>query len=203
MSRIPSIKRNFGRRPDGKLIVLCETVIKAMTNNDNFTTPQPPLADLSAALADFIDAVAAAKKGGDEQQTLKEAAKAILAGLLDKEASYVELVADDDVAKLQSSGFELTKVPAPVGPLGPAKNFQMEAAGKGMLEFSVEKNSNAKGYQFEYRKVDETIWTIEVSTARKLVVQDLERGGEYVGRVLQFGASKIREYTQQLTAFVA
>ena len=196
------IKTNFGKRPDGKLIVLTHTIIDSMTGNTNFLTPQPTLANLATALDEFETAVSAASTGGAMQKTIRDQKKEVLAELMEKEAIYVTLVSDGDVAKLQSSGFELTKIPGPIGPVE-AKNFGMKAAGKGELKFFVDTADGIKSYQFEYKKVDAQEWIVKSSTKSKMLVQGLQRGAEYVGRVLPIGASENREYSDEITAFVA
>jgi hypothetical protein len=196
------IKTNFNKRPDAKLIVLCNTVITSMTDNPNFVTPQPTMADLQTALDDFTAAVAAAKVGGDETRTIRDQKKLVLADLMDKEATYVELVSNGDVAKMQSSGFELTKAPAPIGPLVP-KNFDINPEGKGNLLFSLDAVYGAKTYQFEYKKVGATEWITKSKTKSKLLVENLERGSGYVGRVVPIGSSDIQQYSNEVLAFVA
>src|SRR5438045_9539448 len=83
--------------------------VAALTDNKDFTTPNPPLAQVTAA----IDAVA---QLNDDVQAARAAAKAKTSELNQQEATldraltqlaaYVESVGGDDEAKLISAGME-------------------------------------------------------------------------------------------------
>ena len=99
------------------------TILAAMTANAAYPTPAPTLAVVQTALTAFSDAVAAAADGGKTLNAAKNAARAALAQLMHKLASYVHVTCDRDMQKLLSSGFPVQKptrqpigvLPAPSG----------------------------------------------------------------------------------------
>jgi hypothetical protein len=201
--RQQSIKRNFKRKSDANLIVSAQTVIDSLTDNDNFPTPQPTVAALTTALEDFQTSVAVAKTGGAEQKSIRDAKKIVLVDLLREEATYIELASAGDVTKMLSSGFELTKIPETIGALGKPQNFQVIPEGAGMLKLSLDGIKGAKSYQFEIKKATDAEWTVLPSSKTKLIVTDLQRGTEYIARVVPIGASDIREYSDEISAWAA
>ena len=122
---------------DDELIGDTQGVIVGLTNNPNFATPVPSLADVSTALAAFTTAVADAVNRGKLEIAAKNARRAELAALLRQLGSYVTIASNGDIEKLISSGFPYQKpnrtpvgiLPAPVAPTlryGP-KSGQLDA----------------------------------------------------------------------------
>ena len=113
----------IGADSDMALVNDTTTIISAMTNNPAYPTPAPTLAVVQTALTTFSDSVAAAADGGKTLTAAKNAARAALALLLHKLASYVHVACDRDIQKLYSSGFPTQKptrqplgvLPAPAG----------------------------------------------------------------------------------------
>jgi hypothetical protein len=198
-----SIRKNFKEKSPANLIVSAQTVIDSLTDNDNFPTPQPTIAALTTALEEFQAAVAVAKTGGPEQKSIRDDKKVILIDLLREEATYIELASAGDVTKMLSSGFELTKIPSTIGPLGKGQNFQVIPLGGGMLRLSLEGVKGARSYQFEIKKATDSEWTVIPSSKTKVIVRDLQRGAEYIARVVPIGASDVREYSDEISAWAA
>jgi hypothetical protein len=193
----PSMKKRrlrigFGRFSDSDFLTFAKSVEVKMTGNDNFPTPQPTLAVVGTAITDYETALANAADGGKTETALKNQKRAALDAVLKQLASYVELVADDDEAKLLSSGFDLSKTPTPAGPLGAAQNFRVEAGDKGQLKLVCDANKQTRVYKMGYKQVGETAWTEVDSTSSRLLLTDLESGKEYVCRVLLVGTSPVR-----------
>ena len=104
------------------LFALLSNVITQMTGNLNFTTPVVPLLTLEAArdlLASLIDK---ARHGSRQDKLQRDDQVKVVRELLRKQANYVTMVADGDATILESSGFDLAKVPSPVEKVGQPAN---------------------------------------------------------------------------------
>ncbi len=104
------------------LLALLSNVITKMTGNLNFTTPAVPLLTLQAAkdlLATLIDK---ARDGSRQDKMQRDDQVKVVRELLRKQAAYVTLTANGDGTILESSGFELAKMPAPPEKVGQPMN---------------------------------------------------------------------------------
>lgn len=201
--RTQKILINFRLYSDAAFVQLVQAIILALTGNLNFPTPQPSIAVITTALDDVQDAMAAAATGGPAETAVKDQKRLALEAVMKQLASYVELVSAGDVAKMLSSGFPVSKIPSPIGPLPKPNLFEAEIAGKGMIKLTVNKIYGAKLYQFEYKKEGDTAWTPKNATRTKLLLTSLESGKEYRFRVLPMGASEVREYSDEITSYAA
>ena len=100
-------KAGFFRYADSKLLVVGGAIIHSLKHSLFFTDPQPSLAEVEAAFADYQQKVYEASGGGLLYTTAKRESKRRLANLLQKLAFYVSVQSDGDLAKLRSSGFPL------------------------------------------------------------------------------------------------
>lgn len=112
---------NFTHFSEANLSELAATVIQNCTGNANFTFTGNALADVTAAAADFNTKMANVTTGGPTAVTVKDIAKKVLTDALHVVALQVNLQANNDVAKLQSSGIPLVQhgtaqvMPVPTG----------------------------------------------------------------------------------------
>lgn len=93
--------------PDPELDSLVETVMGKMTGNPSFTTPDPPLASIATANTTFVSKVTAMQQGGTQATADRDAARAVLVGLLRQLVVYIEKEAKNDQVKLRSTGFDV------------------------------------------------------------------------------------------------
>ena len=100
----------FGRLSDPKLITKALAILTAMTDNVNFPTPSPALADISASITDFQVAVNAAAQRDRTKVVLKNRARVSLIENLKSLGNYVTFTANTDSAILSSSGFDFAKI---------------------------------------------------------------------------------------------
>ncbi len=91
--------------PDTELDNFSVTVINGLTGNAAYPTPPVTLANLQTARDDFTAKIAAAKVGGPPDTALKNNSRGSLLGMLRKDAAYVQINCNDDMAVLLSSGF--------------------------------------------------------------------------------------------------
>ena len=105
-----------GLRPADK-VAKALLVGTRMTGNTNFPTPAPTLADLTTAREALEVALVEAAAGDRVKIFERNVAEAELDQILVRLALYVTVTANGDEVIILSSGFELRKEPAPIGPL--------------------------------------------------------------------------------------
>jgi hypothetical protein len=81
-------------------------VITGLTGNADLSDPPVKPVDLGTLKKTFDDAIVAAAAGGVLLTAQKDAARAALVTALNKDASYVDINCDEDLAILLSSGFQ-------------------------------------------------------------------------------------------------
>jgi hypothetical protein len=137
---IPRVSLAFVRRTNAVLIAFSRNVVTQMTGNPNFTTPYPLLADVTTAI-DALEVANEEAMDGSKQAILdRDAKKAMLLSLLRELAAYVQNQGKANKAIINSSGFHMTKVPAPYGPLPAPLHLQLGLTGKsGELELRMKR----------------------------------------------------------------
>jgi hypothetical protein len=113
-------KLGFTKLNPEKKVIKARDIVSAMSGNPNFPTPNPALADVSDA-ADALYDAEQALDGTVIKTAERNAAEAVLDGLMSTLQSYVDTTAGKDTLKILSAGFEVrksrtkaTKLEAPV-----------------------------------------------------------------------------------------
>ncbi len=115
----PRVVLTFVRYAISELILFGRHVVTSLTGNVNFTTPSPALTAVTAALDELEAADEAAMNGDRLAISERKDAKATVIADLRALAAYVQNKGAADRTTLLTSGFELARVPTPVGPLPP------------------------------------------------------------------------------------
>lgn len=141
-----------------KLLALLQHVIKQMTGNANFTTPAVPLATMQTLADDFEIAIEAAINGSRQSRLVRDQIRDQVRAVLTTQADYVRTMCGGDVAKLESSGFELRKQPEPVGIPGITKELKATFTyRRGELDLRWKSVYGATGYQVYMTDKDPTL----------------------------------------------
>src|SRR5436190_3938515 len=98
--------RSYGKLPDLGVSSFTGGVIVGLTGNADLADPPVKPTALATLKKTFDDSIIAASEGGTLAMAQKEAARAALVTALNKDASYVDINADEDLTILLSSGFE-------------------------------------------------------------------------------------------------
>jgi len=101
---------NFENENDDELVTTANSAIAGLTGNANFTFGTQ-LSDLVAAEAVYSTKLGLVATGGNTAVTAKDVAKGGVEGKLAVVAKAVNLQANGDLGKLQSSGLPLVKLP--------------------------------------------------------------------------------------------
>jgi hypothetical protein len=176
----------------------CRAIIAAMTGNANFTTPTPPLTDITAAL----DALEETYQEGIltrsiPAKVLQKEQRATANALMMLLKSYVEATVGDDLVKAQSSGMEPRKDPEPHNTIDVPQNLRAFTNGvAGLIHLSWSGVKNRKGYLVYSALVadlsDESKWTLLGTTGQLFFdAVDLTRGTEYAFFVKAVGTRNV------------
>ena len=129
-------------------------IANALAGNATFPTPPTTAAALTTQTDAYITAVAACLHGTPSDTLAKNTQRTALITTLDTLATYVELTANNDPAKILSAGFSLQS-PATHNPAVPEPSSILavtnEASGKLRVNLAVGKNAWA--YFVEYTAV--------------------------------------------------
>lgn len=202
MNRVQKILVDFSKFTTKDLLDKTQTIIDSLTWNTSIPIPQPTTVVLQAAKDDLSAASTAANTGGKKDKVIRDQKQDALIALLKQEAIYVTMIANGDTAIMLSGGFDISKIPSPVGPLPKPAKFVVSSPQKGWLQASPEAINGAKNYQYEYKKVGDNEWRVVPSTKRRLVLQGLQSATEYLMRVLPIGVSEERAYSDVISAVV-
>lgn len=202
------VRKNFSsnKYSDDALATMAQHIITSMTGNTRFTTPDPTLAVILAALTAFLAAVAKALGGTKQDTADKNAKREILEDLLQKLADYVQRTSAGVEVSILSSGFEVYKKPAPIGALPSPENFKVKATqNKGCVELSCDSVTGADFYEYEYTNApvtDNSLWTKLTGTKKNMTIEGLNSGKEYAFRVAAAGSDPSRQWTAAINSFI-
>lgn len=171
-------------------IQFCVDVKTAMTGNANFTTPVPTL----SAFGTLITAAQTAMTAHENAQTAAKQATvnkvtnmtALLAGL-SQLATYVDLTANGDQAKILSAGMNVKAVGTPAGVPDQVANLSITSSeSEGALDLQWDRLPGAKSYEVQLSPdpMTSTSWGSKPSvTKSQTTVTGLTSGARMWARV--------------------
>ena len=196
------VKIGFKAFKDAELLQKTEHILQSMTGNANFATPSPTLIIVKAAYDKYSLALGKVVDGTKQDTILKNQARADLEDLLQSLGLYVQVTSNGDEAIMSSSGFDLGKIPAPVGILPKPDAFTVETnVSKGCIDLSLNAIPGARSYQYEYTEVPATatsIWRVVSSTVTFVTITGLTSAKEYSFRVTGVGSDPTRVYSDEI-----
>jgi hypothetical protein len=127
-----------------------QLIVQKMTGNVSFPNPNPALAEVDQALDFLSKAYQLALNGGkpakEEQRTANTKVNTLLRPLCD----YVNEVANGNTDMIYSSGFELSKDPAPIGEMPQVENVRCKGSnGDGAISVRWKRVYGARNYVVE------------------------------------------------------
>ena len=196
----------FNKTSDDALATLGLTVISAMTENPNFETPVPALADIQVNVDDFRDKLALTRKGSPLNTSEKNHSRQILEGELKKLAFYVETIADGALHIILSSGFQV-KAPATkaVIPAVPERIRLSDTMQSGQLRLDFDPVKKVWGYEYSYStEMDESgalVWSEEYTTtsSRNNVIAPLQPGSLCHVRVRSRNGKGVSDWSEPVS----
>lgn len=189
-----NIRLTLSRLNPVAVLMLLRNVISKMTGNLYFTTPKVDLTAM-ALLGDKLEASIDLATAGSKQAKLDRDELVTLAKAdLNAQADYVRSICSGNAAMLNSSGFELSKLPEPVGVPTAPPNVTARPTGKiGELEVRCDRSKGAIGYGVYMSTTDPAengSWTLLAYTGRvRYLATGLESYKAYWFCVIATGAA--------------
>ncbi len=178
------IKTNFSKYTDANLDVIAGTAVKNLTANANFTFNNGELTTLTAAATKYHNMLEALVNGGKAAVIQKNAARKDLQIALNTIALQVNIQANGDAIKLQSSGLPLATVPQHRIQQAPV-NLQVVNGNGSNLEVSVNVSPvGDNGTVFAYTPVTNAVanpalWILQPTNGHSATIKGLTSGVEY------------------------
>jgi hypothetical protein len=189
---MPQIRtsRAFSRLPDTDLSAFTGGVIEGLTGNTDLPDPPVKPADLAALKKTFDDAIVAAADGGTLLTAQKDAARAELVAALNKDASYVDINCDEDLAILLSSGFQPVSTNRAQVVLDPPVITRATYGQAGEIKLGVTGDSNRKAIQGRIKAMGGEFGpVITFKNSKNILFKGLTAGTTYVMQLMGLGGS--------------
>jgi hypothetical protein len=202
--RTQKINTSFISYSDAELVAKGTYIVTSMTDNTNFPSPVPTLAEVQAALGIYAEAFNAAAGLGRNNIAVKNQARAALELLLAQLGRYVMYVANGDLAILVSSGYTVSKEPQPRHLINPGALLLENGITSGTVKGTIDRG-NATSFLFEISDIlpaDSTAWTKFPSNNCQYVFTNLTPGKQYWARVAAIGFRNQVAYSEVATKFV-
>jgi hypothetical protein len=186
---------NFANEPDHALEERAMAVHGGLYGKPAFPSPPVTQAALLTGITNFSTAIAAAEMGGPADTAAKNNMREILIGLLRQLATYVQENHGNNLATLLSSGFEAASTNSTSVPLETPSIKDIINGNSGQLILRVEAVENARGYHVRYALIGANgapgpyIGPVYFKSTRRMEINDLTPGGNYVFEVCALGGS--------------
>lgn len=203
-----TVSRNFStnKYSDEGLATKSQVIHDDMNGNEHYPNPDPSLDILQTAIIDYKDAIVKATNGSKDDTAIKNARRQIVEDCLHRLSYYVQVTSNGVEAVILSSGFDINKNSGTVGVLPKPENFKvMVGDNKGTVELSCDAVANASFYEYQYTKLPlsaTSIWTMRTATKRKLLVEGLTSGQQYVFKMAAGGSDPSRTWSDEITSYI-
>ena len=181
-------------------------IVSEMTDNPAFTTPNPPLKDVTDANNEYIVSLGKVEYGSKADTVIKNNLRAALTVLLKQLADYVQTTSNGDEAIILSSGFDVNKKPGTIGQLDKPTGFSVKpGTNKGSIILSCNAVANANFYEFDYMELPaapNSVWIQKTGTKSKLTIEGLTSGKQYNFRVAAAGSDPSRVWSDEISSYV-
>lgn len=195
-----------GKYTDAGLSNKVNYIINQMTDNPAFTTPTPPLKNVTDANNEYIISLGKVEYGSKADTVNKNNLRAALIVLVKLLADYVQTTNNGDEAIILSSGFDVNKKPGTIGQLDKPTGFSVKPGNnKGSMIVSCFPVNNANFYEFEYMELPATpnsVWIQKTSTKSKLQIDGLISGKLYNFRGAGAGSDPSRIWSDEISSYV-
>ncbi len=184
------VKAGLGDKNVLQKVELGRRLVTSCTGNANFTTPNPPLADITTASNAAELAFNNAQNGGDSERAILAEKELALDIIISAFASYVDSIAMGSETIILSSGFEASKDPEPGGQPEQVTDLRAEMTKKkGEIKTRFKRVKRAVAYLVEISDTpDDAGFKLKVIvTATRYLVTGLNSLRSYWFRVRAVG----------------
>lgn len=184
-------------------------IVTAMANNTSFPSPNPPLAEVTAALDELTQAFALVQAAKSELTTrvvTQDNAAAKVDQVLTQLAGYVESVAGKNETLISSAGMETKSSPSsPTLPSVPQALSANAGEHEGEINLFWKAVKGARSYTIEASQdpAGANSWThLAIATSASKVITSLISGKRYWFRVAAVGAVGQSGWSEHATKVV-
>ena len=184
------VSLSFAKLPDQELDNFAQSIVDSMTGNAAFPAPPVTMADLKATVNDFTNKLSVAQTGGQADTAAKSNSRQTLLGLLRLLAVYVQMMCNDDMAVLLSSGFQAQSTNRASVQLEQPQGQILKNGLSGQLIASVTPVKNTNMYEGRI-KVDGGDWlpSVFTSDSQHIYFNGLTPGTMYTAEVRSLGGA--------------
>ena len=182
------------------------SIVGKMTGNINFTTPSPPLADITGAVDQLLAKLEEQKLAAltyHEKTVQVQELRDQLANVLEAERGYVGTIARGSESVIASAGFDVRQKPVASGILpAPTGVLAKEGSSDGEIIVVWQKVKGAKAYVVEisYDLSDVGNWTYEATVVQnRCYISGIESGTRIYARVVAINAAGQGGYSDPAT----
>ncbi|HJQ26304.1 MAG TPA: fibronectin type III domain-containing protein [Blastocatellia bacterium] len=189
------VKPDFKRLPVADKVIRGQQIVGSLTGNEGFPTPNPPLAQITAAIDGLQTAITGAQvarqtaRAKTAEQNDKEAA---LDQLMTQLAAYIESVSGGDETMIKTAGVGIRSAASASDDLSAPTGLSATAGDHdGEVDLHWNRIARARSYVIE-RSADpptDSSWAhVKVVTTSSATVGSLTRGTKYWFRVAAISA---------------
>lgn len=195
---------SFSGYTDGNLETKALSIVQCLTGNPFFPDPIPSIAEIMAVLANYSAALVDAKMLDRTKVAEKNKYRKELELNLGQLGTFINYVANGDIAMLTSSGYTVSKVPAPAVLTNPGNVTLTDGITSGAMVSSVKAPGAAKGYVHEITTdplADDSNWKSVHTSRSRYTFTNLEPGKKYWVRVAAIGTNEQIAYSNNASRF--
>jgi len=199
----------LGKLSTPQKIELGNTVVLAMTGNANFTTPSPPLAEITTATGDLETAYNNFQSagGGTSLSAIVREKEEIFDEKLTALGNYVDGIAKGSETIILSAGMKTKKQSAPIGIPAMVENLNAksgEQTGKIELRWSPVKGARTYIVHMSDDVNNPASYRIMgYPTASNFIAENLEAGKEFWFRIEAIGSAGVGHASDPAAAHAA
>jgi hypothetical protein len=175
---------SFSKIRDNELASYAQKIVQKMTDNPNFTAPQPDLATVQNAITLYMAALIKSKDGSKEDTANKVATRLVLENLLGSLGVHVNQVSANDLIKLDSSGFNVSKTPSVIGILDAPTLDVYYGNNSGEMIFEIGADPHATEYVVLYSPspapADDAEYYTKIFSKSRGTISNLTSGIKYI-----------------------
>ena len=202
------VLKNFSpsKYSDSELVFKTNHIEEKLDDNPNFPDVGTLLMPVDTAKIAFTTALSKVENGKPEDTAWKNSLRVELELSLKDLADYIQKTSKGDESKILSSGFDINKRPAVIGPLlKPEGVLVKPGKNKGSVIVSCIVVENAGFYEFAYTEAPLTansVWISKTSTKHKAEINGLTSGKQFGFRVAGAGTDDSRIWSDEILSFV-
>ncbi len=193
------VKLGLSNKPVAQKIIKARTIIANMTGNAYFPTTNPPIANLTT-VTDALETAEAALDGSKIKTEQRDMALAAFEAVIKQLQSDVENIADGNVEKILSSGFDVRNPrTAPVILPAPVALTAVSTGISGQVKIRWQAVKGAKSYPVQVSADGGANWTMAAaSTKATVIVEELTPGQLFFFRVACFNAAGLSGWSDPI-----